>query len=73
MLHAALLLAREHVQPERGVLRRRRAEEPDPVVHDLEQRPAERSSRDGAIVQIITLHEQVGAARIAAERSHLAP
>ena len=42
MLHAPLLLTGEDVQPERGVLRRRRTEESDPVVEDLEQGSAER-------------------------------
>ena len=48
-------------------------EQPDPVVEDHEQRPADRTSGDGAIVQVVALHEHVGTAWIAAECCHLAP
>ena len=73
MLHAALLLTGEDVQPERRVCRRRRTEQANPVVEDLEQRPTDGSSRDGPVVEILTLHEDVGATWIPAERGHLAP
>ncbi len=39
----------------------------------LSNAPRTRSSRDRAVVQVLTLHEQVGAPRIAAERCDLAP
>lgn len=72
-LQATVLLMGEHVQPQRGVFWRRRPEQSDPVVKDLEQSATDRARRDGAIVQVGALNHQAGAARIAAQGSDLAP
>ncbi len=73
VLDSALLLTGEHMKPERRVLWSPRVEQTDPVVEDLEQRPTNRTSGNGASIQVVTFNEHISTTWIAAECCHLAP